>query len=491
MNDRKVAIFWDYENCPVLGGCSGHQAVKSIRGAIQPFGSIKLFKAYFAISESHTKSVTLRSELQASGVSLTDTPHNGQKDVADKMIIVDMLLYAMDNPAPATVVLISGDKDYAYAISVLRLRQYDVVVLTPPNASPSLTSHATVCLAWNKNVLASGFEPLPTATVLPPQMPNAGQPAAPASPTIIRPQASTVPSLDQIRNLGEVSLENYFERRPSIVGLPPPPRYEPERRISPPTELAPPTSTSTPATPAPPKRWARADSTSSIASFVTCQSSLSGGQSSSSGGDSRSQSAESWSEADVRANGTQQSTALRPESPSTARAIRTASLSFLFSPERTPLGSLPPRDTSSVELESRSATQLSPSPRSVTLSPELLLSHRQDASTSTYSLSPKAATSSPSVPQSTLTARDFKPLIKILQGYYARGITEAFRPSVAVEVLTADKSIYTVLPPGKPQTFGSYAELAMSSGIVDIGGSGGETWISLRPQYRDIDVDSL
>ena len=52
---------------------------------MQEFGPVKLFKAYLSISEqsSQPSKATLRSELQASGVSLTDTPHNGRKEVAD------------------------------------------------------------------------------------------------------------------------------------------------------------------------------------------------------------------------------------------------------------------------------------------------------------------------------------------------------------------------------------------------------------------------
>lgn len=48
-----------------------------------------LFKAYLEVSEQvlSPRSMSLRSELQASGVSLTDCPHNGRKDVADKMIL--------------------------------------------------------------------------------------------------------------------------------------------------------------------------------------------------------------------------------------------------------------------------------------------------------------------------------------------------------------------------------------------------------------------
>lgn len=60
----------------------------NIRSVAQSFGSVKLFKAYLEVSEHVPLSrPILLSELQSSGVSLTDCPHNGRKDVADKMII--------------------------------------------------------------------------------------------------------------------------------------------------------------------------------------------------------------------------------------------------------------------------------------------------------------------------------------------------------------------------------------------------------------------
>jgi hypothetical protein len=107
----EVAVFWDYgefeirylqfisnfsnktsfitENCPVSTNTSGYAIVKNIRSIAQTFGSVKLFKAYLEVTEQVpvSRAVLLRSELQSSGVSLTDCPHNGRKDVADKMII--------------------------------------------------------------------------------------------------------------------------------------------------------------------------------------------------------------------------------------------------------------------------------------------------------------------------------------------------------------------------------------------------------------------
>jgi hypothetical protein len=54
----------------------------------QSYGSIKSLRAYLGITEQLVlRTLALRSELQSSGVSLVDCPHNGRKDVADKMII--------------------------------------------------------------------------------------------------------------------------------------------------------------------------------------------------------------------------------------------------------------------------------------------------------------------------------------------------------------------------------------------------------------------
>ena len=74
------------ENCPAPTSASGYSIVNNIRSIAQIFGSVKLFKAYLEVTEP-SRAVLLRSELQSSGVSLTDCPHNGRKDVADKMII--------------------------------------------------------------------------------------------------------------------------------------------------------------------------------------------------------------------------------------------------------------------------------------------------------------------------------------------------------------------------------------------------------------------
>ncbi|OSX64964.1 hypothetical protein POSPLADRAFT_1136398 [Postia placenta MAD-698-R-SB12] len=86
-HEPNVAIFWDYENCTPPSASPGYDIIDNIRQIAHEYGSVKLFKAYLQISEQlSSNSNRLRSELQSCGVSLTDCPHNGRKDVADKMM---------------------------------------------------------------------------------------------------------------------------------------------------------------------------------------------------------------------------------------------------------------------------------------------------------------------------------------------------------------------------------------------------------------------
>ncbi|KAJ6623424.1 limkain-b1-type NYN domain-containing protein, partial [Mycena sp. CBHHK59/15] len=144
-------LIWYIENCHAVSNISGYETASGIRNVAHRFGSVKSFKAYMELPETDTlQSLSLRSELQSSGISLTDCPHNGRKNVADHMIIVDMMAYAMDHPAPATLILISGNRDFAYAVSTLRLRRYHIVVISlpVPGAHISLKKQASLCLDW-------------------------------------------------------------------------------------------------------------------------------------------------------------------------------------------------------------------------------------------------------------------------------------------------------------------------------------------------------
>ncbi|KAL4074503.1 NYN domain-containing protein [Scleroderma yunnanense] len=162
----KVAIFWDYENCcpPATQGL-GYDVVNNIGRMARVFGCVVTFKAYLDISAQQTlKATTFRSELQLSGVSIIDCPHIGRKEVVDKMIMVDMLTFAMDHPPPATVFLITSDRDYAYAVSTLRLRKYRVILITP-KVTACLEAQASAVVDWSVALTRSRIEPQSDSSV--------------------------------------------------------------------------------------------------------------------------------------------------------------------------------------------------------------------------------------------------------------------------------------------------------------------------------------
>ncbi|MFW9990938.1 MAG: NYN domain-containing protein [Candidatus Odinarchaeota archaeon] len=140
-----MAVFWDFENCPPPRGSKGAPVINSLREVLLQFGWIRQIQAY---GELKLVPERLRSELQRSGVHLIDV-HSVRKDAADKMIISDMLLFAVDNPPPKIIILISGDQDYTYPLAKLRQRGYEVILVVPPvGAHPTLKEQADRIIEW-------------------------------------------------------------------------------------------------------------------------------------------------------------------------------------------------------------------------------------------------------------------------------------------------------------------------------------------------------
>ncbi|TRM61731.1 NYN domain-containing protein [Schizophyllum amplum] len=151
---RVVGIFWDYENCQYIAGRTGFDVARNIEHQARGHGVVATFKAYMDVQQCATPA-GLRSELQSSGVTLVDCPHNGQKNVVDLMLLTDMLVFALSQPGPVTVVLVSGDRDFAYTASVLRQRGHKVVLICHARPGPhrSLAAQVGECVDWNQEIL--------------------------------------------------------------------------------------------------------------------------------------------------------------------------------------------------------------------------------------------------------------------------------------------------------------------------------------------------
>ena len=64
------------------------------------------------------------------------------------------MAFIKDNSPPATIILISGDRDFAYLLSTIRWRKYNVVLISNSFMThESLTAQASVVYDWQSDVL--------------------------------------------------------------------------------------------------------------------------------------------------------------------------------------------------------------------------------------------------------------------------------------------------------------------------------------------------
>ncbi|KAK1267831.1 hypothetical protein QJS04_geneDACA005186 [Acorus gramineus] len=157
-----VAILWDIENCPVPNGVRPEDVASNIRMALRVHpvikGAVTMFSAYGDFNAFPRR---LREGCQRTGVKLVDVP-NGRKDAADKAILVDMFLFALDNPPPSSILLISGDVDFAPALHILGQRGYTVILVIPSGVgvSSTLSNAGRFVWDWPSVARGEGFAPL-------------------------------------------------------------------------------------------------------------------------------------------------------------------------------------------------------------------------------------------------------------------------------------------------------------------------------------------
>ncbi|KAJ6830769.1 uncharacterized protein M6B38_351330 [Iris pallida] len=156
-----VAILWDIENCSVPSDVLPEDVAGNIRLALRVHptinGAVTLFSAYGDFNAFPRR---LREGCQRTGVKLVDVP-NGRKDAADKAILVDMFLFALDNRPPSSIMLISGDVDFSPALHILGQRGYTVILVIPSGVgvSSALTNAGRFVWDWPCVARGEGFVP--------------------------------------------------------------------------------------------------------------------------------------------------------------------------------------------------------------------------------------------------------------------------------------------------------------------------------------------
>ncbi|PCH40361.1 hypothetical protein WOLCODRAFT_136820 [Wolfiporia cocos MD-104 SS10] len=133
-HNHGVAVFWDYESLPLTAADNevAGQLVKDLTQIAKRHGDVQVLKAF--LDRTRTPAPRSIAVLDYSGVTVVDCPHNGRKEVVDKRIQIDIFEYMLDNPGPATIILITADGGYGHAISRVLLRGYSVVLVAPPTA---------------------------------------------------------------------------------------------------------------------------------------------------------------------------------------------------------------------------------------------------------------------------------------------------------------------------------------------------------------------
>ncbi|EPS71385.1 hypothetical protein M569_03374, partial [Genlisea aurea] len=157
----KTSVWWDIENCQVPKGCEPRAIAQNISSALENMnycGPVSIS----AYGDTTRISPAVQRALNSTGVALNHVP-SGVKDASDKKILVDMLLWAVDNPAPANYLLISGDLDFSNALHQLRMRRFNILLARPQQASAPLLAAAKTEWLWTS--LVSGGPPLTNVEV--------------------------------------------------------------------------------------------------------------------------------------------------------------------------------------------------------------------------------------------------------------------------------------------------------------------------------------
>lgn len=148
-NKAKISIWWDIENCHVPKDVDPHYIAQNITAALQRASLTGPIEIQVFGDTMILPHVTQKA-LSDTGITLNHVPR-GNKDAADKAILVAMLLWALDNPPPANVLLISGDGDFANALHRLRLKTYSILLAIPQQfVKPALTGAAKKLWFWKE-----------------------------------------------------------------------------------------------------------------------------------------------------------------------------------------------------------------------------------------------------------------------------------------------------------------------------------------------------
>lgn len=139
-------MWWDFENCSVPCNVNVYKVTQCITAAVRSVGikgpiQITAFGDVLQLSRSNQEA------LSSTGINLTHIPRGG-KNSADRSLLVDLMYWVSQNPPPAHLFLISGDRDFANILHRLRMNNYNILLASTDNAPAVLCSAASIMWQW-------------------------------------------------------------------------------------------------------------------------------------------------------------------------------------------------------------------------------------------------------------------------------------------------------------------------------------------------------
>ncbi|OVA03330.1 NYN domain [Macleaya cordata] len=146
----KVSVWWDFENCQIPVGVNVVKVAQRITSALRSNGikgpiTITAFGDVLQLSRSNQEA------LSSTGICLSHVPRGG-KNSADRSLLIDLVYWTSQNPPPAHLLLISGDRDFANILHRLRMSNYNILLASTESAPDVLCSAASIMWSWNSLV---------------------------------------------------------------------------------------------------------------------------------------------------------------------------------------------------------------------------------------------------------------------------------------------------------------------------------------------------
>ncbi|KAI9108670.1 hypothetical protein K1719_020317 [Acacia pycnantha] len=141
-----VSVWWDFENCNPPSDVNVFKIHHFIKEAVRGKGilgplKIRAFGDVYRLSRAHQEA------LASTGIKIIHVPKGG-KNSADKSLLIDLMFWVSQNPPPAHLFLISGDKDFGEVLHRLRMNNYNILI-AGIETSHLLCNVATIVWHWN------------------------------------------------------------------------------------------------------------------------------------------------------------------------------------------------------------------------------------------------------------------------------------------------------------------------------------------------------